>query len=244
MSGPAVAVRSPDSPGFFGKLPGFPDFVARRLPRSFVEPWDAWLQQGIVSSRERLGVSWLDTYLTSPIWRFLLAPGVCGPGAWTGVLMPSVDRVGRHFPLTLVAELPAEIGLLSILVETAWFERLEQLALSTLDEPFDLESFDTQLQQQRPSVTLSVLMNKMKGTHNDAVSWCFGLVSGGALGQSFPAIAESLLGSWLEQQTFWWTSGSEKVRPCILTYRGLPSSATFAALLDGNWARWGWVSWL
>jgi type VI secretion system protein ImpM len=244
MPGPAVAAPPPESPGFFGKLPEFSDFLSRRLPRSFLDPWDAWLQQGILSSRERLGVSWLDTYLTSPIWRFLLTPSVCGPLAWTGVLMPSVDRVGRHFPLTLSADLPTDIGLLPMLVETNWFDRLEQLALSTLDEPFDLESFDAELQQLRPSLTLSVLVNKMKGTHNDAVSWCFGLAPGASVGQSLPAIAESLLGGWLERQTFWWTSGSEKVRPCMLTYRGLPNSAAFAALLDGNWTRWGWVSWL
>jgi len=244
MPGPAVAAQPPEAPGFFGKLPEFSDFLSRRLPRSFLDPWDAWLQQGILSSRERLGVSWLDTYLTSPVWRFLLAPSVCGPFAWTGVLMPSVDRVGRHFPLTLSADLPTDIGLLPMLLESNWFDRLEQLALSTLDEPFDLESFDAQLQQLRPSLTLSVLVNKMKGSHNDAVSWCFGLAPGASLAQSLPAIAEALLNGRLERQTFWWTSGSEKVRPCMLTYRGLPNSAAFAALLDGNWTRWGWVSWL
>ena len=244
MSGPALTADRPEVPGFFGKLPEFPDFVGRRLPRSFLDPWDNWLQQGILSSRERLGVSWLDTYLTSPIWRFVLTPSVCGAGAWTGVLMPSVDRVGRHFPLTLVADLPPEIGVFPMLAETSWFERLEQLALSTLDEPFDLDAFDTELQQLKPSLTSAVLVNKMKGTQNDAVSWCFGLASGGALGHTLPAIAESLLGAWLERQTFWWTSGSDKVRPCVLTCKGLPMSAAFAALLDGGWARWGWVSWL
>jgi type VI secretion system protein ImpM len=131
-----------------------------------------------------------------------------------------------------------------MLAETSWFERLEQLALSTLDEPFDLESFDSQLQQLKPGLTLSALVSKMKGTHNDAVSWCFGLASGVSVGESLPAIAEALLESWLERQTLWWTSGSEKVRPCMLTHRGLPNSAAFAALLDGNWTRWGWVNWL
>ena len=59
MSGPALTADRPEVPGFFGKLPEFPDFVGRRLPRSFLDPWDNWLQQGILSSRERLGVSWL-----------------------------------------------------------------------------------------------------------------------------------------------------------------------------------------
>jgi type VI secretion system protein ImpM len=44
-------------------------------------------------------------YLTFPVWRFLLPVGVLGSTAWTGVLMPSVDRVGRYFPLTLATPL-------------------------------------------------------------------------------------------------------------------------------------------
>ena len=87
--------------GFYGKLPARGDFVSRRLPRSFVEPWDAWLQQGFASSRDHLGDGWLEAYLTSPIWRFVLAPGVCGPAGVAGVVMPSVDSVGRYFPLTI-----------------------------------------------------------------------------------------------------------------------------------------------
>jgi len=53
MSGPALTGDRPDVPGFFGKLPVFSDFVGRRLPRSFLDPWDSWLQQGIVSDEAR-----------------------------------------------------------------------------------------------------------------------------------------------------------------------------------------------
>jgi type VI secretion system protein ImpM len=81
--------------GFFGKLPGNGDFVHRRLPRSFVDPWDRWIQRGVAASRTQMGETWLDTYLKSPMWRFVLAPGPCGTQGWMGVLMPSVDRVGR-----------------------------------------------------------------------------------------------------------------------------------------------------
>ena len=30
--------------GFYGKMPSRGDFVRRGLPDSFVDPWDAWLQ--------------------------------------------------------------------------------------------------------------------------------------------------------------------------------------------------------
>jgi len=242
MLGAPVASPPGAQPGYFGKIVGFPDFVSRRLPRSFLEPWDDWLQQSILSSKERLGAAWHDTYMTSPIWRFLLSSAVCGPGAWAGVLMPSVDRVGRHFPFTLAVALPEWQGRLALLTETAWFEELEQLALSTLDEPFDLEALDAALQRLMPPAPANGVTSRLRAKQNDAVSWCFGLSSAATVSQSLPAIAESLAEGALDHHTFWWTSGSDKVTPCLLIFRGLPAANSYADLLDGNWARSGWIN--
>jgi type VI secretion system protein ImpM len=133
-------------PGLYGKLPILGDFVSRRLPASFVQRWDAWIQQALSASREQLDARWLDTYLTSPIWRFVLSPGICGEKAVTGVLMPSVDRVGRYFPLTLAAMLD-EPRIPSQLFVTAadWFDTLEQLALSALEDDINFDGFDRKL---------------------------------------------------------------------------------------------------
>ena len=102
----------------------------------FVLVWDQWLQSAIATSREQLGESWLDTYLFSPIWRFGLSPGVCGENAWVGVLMPSVDKVNRHYPLTMAFSVP-DAEILAYLFGTKegelWFGELEKLALSCLD---------------------------------------------------------------------------------------------------------------
>ena len=244
MLGTAVDPQLAGPPGYFGKIMSFSDFVSRRLPRSFIEPWDDWLQQSVLSSKERLGSGWHDIYLTSPIWRFVLSRGVCGPAAWAGVLMPSIDRVGRHFPLTLAVEMPDAFGPLAVLAETAWFEGLEELALSTLDEPFDVEAFDALLQRLVLPSPAGELVSRLRSNEGNAVSWCFGLGSAAAVPQSLPAITESLLAGALQRQTFWWTSGSEKVTPCLLVFGGLPTPASYAALLDGDWSRWGWVNWI
>ena len=92
--------------GFYGKLPSHGDFLRRRVSDAFVDAWDAWLRECLAASRTALGARWLDVYLTSPAWRFVCAPGACGPAPVIGLLAPSVDQVGRYFPLTLVAELP------------------------------------------------------------------------------------------------------------------------------------------
>ena len=92
--------------GIYGKLPSHGDFLRRRVPDDFVGVWDAWLQASIAASRSDLGSEWLNLYLTSPAWRFCCDAGVCGANACAGVMVPSVDRVGRYFPLTLVWSVP------------------------------------------------------------------------------------------------------------------------------------------
>lgn len=92
--------------GFYGKIPARGDFVRNGLPQAFVEPWDSWLQQRIAASRTTLGDDWVAAWLEAAIWSFALPPGICGPDAVLGLWMPSVDRVGRHFPLTVAAIVP------------------------------------------------------------------------------------------------------------------------------------------
>jgi type VI secretion system protein ImpM len=89
--------------GFYGKIPARGDFVRNGLPHAFTDPWDRWLQEGIAASQLELGDAWVPAWLEAPIWSFALAPGICGPDAVLGLWMPSVDRVGRHFPLTVAA---------------------------------------------------------------------------------------------------------------------------------------------
>lgn len=125
-------------PGFFGKLPALGDFVTRGLPASFVEPWDRFLQAGLAASREQFGSAWTGHFLSAPLWRFLLAPGVVTGQAWLGVLLPSVDRVGRYFPLTVAASLaPAGAatgidGPGTLRAAAPWFEAVEPVALEAL----------------------------------------------------------------------------------------------------------------
>ena len=120
-------------PGWHGKLPSLGDFASRRLEGSFIEPWDGWLAAGLLALRETRPEGWLDDYLGSPSWRFLLMPGVlpgeAGAQAWAGVLMPSVDRVGRYFPLTLVVPLKGGPGSTQEMAGLwQWLGRLDELA--------------------------------------------------------------------------------------------------------------------
>jgi type VI secretion system protein ImpM len=92
--------------GFHGKIPARGDFVSAGLPRGFIDAWDRWMQRMLAAGRATLGQEWLPAWLQAPVWRFALAAEICGPAAVLGLWMPSIDRIGRHFPLTLAAVLP------------------------------------------------------------------------------------------------------------------------------------------
>lgn len=89
-------------PGFFGKLPTRGDFVQAGLSRGFIDRWDGWLQGVLPACRAVLGDDWDAVWRAAPPWRFALAGN--GLGSVTGVLLPSLDRAERHFPLTIAVE--------------------------------------------------------------------------------------------------------------------------------------------
>ena len=130
--------------GWYGKIPGTGDFVARRVPASFSAAWDRWLQAALAGSRERLGARWRDSFLSMPIWRFVLSPGMLTANAWAGVMAPSVDAVGRYFPLVVTSALPsASLDLVATLFAAqAWFGEIEAIALSAIAPAVDSAAID------------------------------------------------------------------------------------------------------
>jgi type VI secretion system protein ImpM len=129
MSG-SVAPECPR--GFSGKIPARGDFVQSGLPRDFVDPWHDWQSLVIAGSRTLMGDGWLDAFLEAPVWRFVLPAGMSGPRAAIGLIMPSVDKVGRYFPLTLAA-LP-DAGTPNADDWPAWLDAAEALGRLALDE--------------------------------------------------------------------------------------------------------------
>ena len=113
-------MNAKNSVGFFGKLPSHGDFVYRELPNNFISVWDEWLQNFIGSTKEQIGEAWLDTYFTSPIWRFAFSAGVIDQNAWAGIMLPSVDRVGRYFPFTTHTDQLHEKDFDSLVTQWQW----------------------------------------------------------------------------------------------------------------------------
>ena len=224
------------SPGFYGKLPIVGDFISRRLPASFVRPWDAWLQHALASSKDELGPEWLDVYLTSPVWRFALSGGVCGDHACAGILMPSVDNVGRYFPLTLAALLEEQAVLPRLFVTgDRWFTELEALALSALEDDFDLQDFDLRLRNQvlKPTVTHERLQTEARDSENCDAVFRMEAFETERIRDAFIDLSGYLLDRFSPAFSLWCTSGSERVKPSLSVYSGLPPASAFVEFIAG-----------
>ena len=234
-------MNAPDcGTGFFGKVRSHGDFVTRRLPVSFIRPWDNWLQTALQASREELGHAWLNTYLNSPIWRFVLAPGACSAQAWAGVLMPSVDKVGRYFPLTIAASVSGTAFLLECITKTgAWYAQLETLALSALRDDFKLDAFDATLSMMvaQPGETGIASMNGLNVVPQGHV---LPLKNLGQLKDTITQLSQTITAASLDGRSVWWTEGSQQIAPSVLVHKGLPTAKSFSALLDGQWRAHGW----
>jgi type VI secretion system protein ImpM len=214
------------SVGFFGKVPTRGDFVQRALPATFVTPWDRWLQAGIAGSREVLGEAWLDVYLTSPVWRFALSANLAGELAAAGVLIPSVDGVGRYFPFTLAGVLEAEATPAAIRSQTSWFDDAEALALDVLADDASLDGLLAGIEALDCPQPGGPIPSDSEGLR---------------LAEADDGLADRLLGHAAPPHGLLWTKGSKLVQPTLLLVWQLPSPRRFTALLDGAWSGHGWT---
>jgi type VI secretion system protein ImpM len=237
--------------GFYGKLPSHGDFLRRRVSDAFVGVWDPWLQDCVTASRTALGDTWLDVYLTSPAWRFGCSAGVCGPTPVVGLMVPSVDRVGRYFPLTLVAELPTGTSILAAASQTAaFFDAAERVVIETLAaDQVDLETFDDEIMHLAEELASGGIAPRIafdpiaaQVLDEGANAWQMPIDSPSQLAPAFEELLSQRLASLYEPLVLWWTSGSSVVVPSCLIAKGLPHPDSFAALLDGSWTERQWRS--
>ncbi|MEO6298591.1 MAG: type VI secretion system-associated protein TagF [Paracoccaceae bacterium] len=134
--------------GAYGKMPALGDFFRLGAEREFVTPWDIWLQTTLLAARKSLGDRFEDCYMSAPIWRFALPPSIAGTQGVVGVLMPSVDRVGRQFPLTLVAQTgyDEQAALRNLMWQSSVLDTLETLALDALDDTMTRQDLGDRLE--------------------------------------------------------------------------------------------------
>ena len=218
----------------FGKLSAKRDFIALSVPRDFLSAWEPWMQGCVSASRDSLGDSWLQAYLTAPIWRFWLGPEICGATV-VGALMSSLDGVGRYYPLTLFAcaDPGDAIAPPDIDAHDQWFTTAEDFLLSTLDNKVAFEAITNALEQlaapthqpmDSPPEGLSILKN--------------GIVASPLGNRSFSDLFALLRtanhSSLYAAASFWWTLGGGDCQPFGFCCRRMPDPSLFTNMLTGR----------
>lgn len=210
----------PPPVGLFGKLPARGDFLSVGLPSSFSEPWHGWIARGLQAARLALGARFEEVYRVAPAWRFALAPGLAGPEAALGVLVPSVDAVGRAFPLALARLEPEAVDPVALLRSPGWFDRLEEVARRALAPHLDLNAWQSALADLAPvepvaRATPHLLPHRLEG-------------EGHGLAEALDGLLRARGGSGL---ALFWGAGSPFVAAGLFAAPGLPEGPDFARLL-------------
>ncbi len=227
--------------GIFGKIPSHGDFVSKGLPAAFIESWDHWLQQSMLASQESLGERWLEHFLVSPIWRFSIPNGCISNMSWAGIMLPSVDSVGRYYPLTLAAQIPSELGGFEfVAAATGWYEQLEDVAIGTLEKGLTVDELEQHLGLlngvlQQPVREIMPLSPKRHQQHSIPLEFPEQSIT-----SITPMLCDALLKSQGSTLSIWWTKGGHHVEPAVLLADRLPRPTSYTALLNGQWENWHW----
>lgn len=213
--------------GYLGKVPNRGDFLTHNVLPEMRDLLFEWCQGVMAVSREQLGSDWLDAYLTSPIWHFGASPGVFGEPGVIGTMIPSVDRVGRHFPFIVISNFSG--AGLDAWRQPQWSSAMESCVLSVLEDDWDESAWRQQLAAvELPDTTPS----RLRWPCVDG-----NLMLPGA------ALETDWLRALLErsaERALWWTQGSAFVEPATLLTEGLPKVGQFASMLVGQWGKHGW----
>ena len=215
--------------GLFGKLPAKRDFIAARAPRRFLDVFEPWLQTGLATSRQTLGSDWAEIYNRAPLWRFWLGGGLCGE-ATVGVLMPSVDGVGRRFPLCLFScELERPPAAPEFDANEAWFSAAEAMLLGALDATSFEALAEAAANMPSPTAVADVQGVESSSDGVQLLRDCKDFSEGFAR-------ARRAGGAGFDGVSYWWTAGGEDYPALALVSAGLPAPARFADLLTGAFA--------
>lgn len=132
--------------GYYGKIPAKGDFISKGIPADVVDTLHEFFAEGLKQSADSLEDEWITKYSVAPLWLFYLQQNIISDQAWLGIMMPSVDRVNRHFPFIVLEPVNTPISNIGELgtYETSIFQ-LENLMLSLLEPDSDIDAILSQI---------------------------------------------------------------------------------------------------
>lgn len=209
--------------GLFGKYPRKRDFVAHNLPNQILRPLEDWLQAGVAASKQVLGSRWQDRFLVQPFWNFRLGSAIAGTDC-LGTFMPSVDGVGRYFPLCAIGwPDTAEEGypIAAIFEYEEWFAKIQARLLSTLDDGNSPGPHQITDGLAPPPAQLARKRGTLKISGEDFADT---LLRGARISLYAAELAE-------DEMTVWWTGDSNTAAQQLIAAKGMPDPYAFAEMM-------------
>ncbi len=198
---PVKAAVETDRIGFYGKIPSHGDFISEGLDRELLGSLDGWLRSGLHACADIFADRWSAVFTNSPPLRFIIERGIWGRSAYAGVLLPSKDRVGRKYPLIILAQMvDFRQHPRTLYLDDTWFMAAEALAETSMTLDFDMSRFTSSIKRLR--------MPKPKGDDEDV-----------------PASPQTG-----QPTSLWWYIDSESRRPRGVKFEGKPAATDFVKL--------------
>jgi len=215
--------------GYYGKLPMRGDFIQRNISTDFTYTWDNWLQSVLSASNHNLGHQWLNYYLVSPSWRYLIPQK--SQSYQLGVMLPSVDKVGRYFPFTVSTNIIPESDASHVIMKNrSWFDAAESIAMQALNDTITYDQ-------------LNQMTQELEVENNTPV-----MLRGGRVNFRIPIDQFSSLNNALDESrqhqpsqpafdlSYWWNEGNNEITGSLICCQGMPDDNIYTAMLDGKWS--------
>jgi type VI secretion system protein ImpM len=132
------------------------------------------MERMLLASRAELGEEWQPAWLEAAIWRFALPSGLCGPELVVGLWLPSVDRVGRYFPLTFALVARSGDPIAMIRDAGGFFHIAEEAGRAALEDDLSPEALATRLNEAVGASPLDSGIDPLPLASSDGVWWTEG----------------------------------------------------------------------
>lgn len=210
--------------GVLGKHPGYGDFVRHGVPEDVADLLMEWIDTTLTEVRDQLKADWADFWDNGQELRFWLGRGVLGQTT-IGIFQPSRDRVGRRYPLLLLAQ--------GVAVEAPVIDRDQR--------PWDVLS--SQMKRMQPGQGAAALV---RGVDADALFVAPEPAEASDMGPviwahhpegDLDALLESAApvdhGRAATTRSYWWSTATHGRAPVWLAHPGLPGGSALAWCIGG-----------
>ena len=156
--------------------------------------------------------------------------------------MPSIDKVGRHFPLTIAVALdPQPEMIATVFAANDWFTAIEQIALSSLSMDFQAVELDNQLAAMPFNVPPQADYPGSEAARELASWWAgrgaepivFNLPDSDSINTLLSMSGLNMLSTSGLGRSLWWTTDELAGTTQLHGFSGLPPDEHFAIFLAG-----------